>query len=312
MYTMVLKMYWTNNTSDFILLGFPIFISKTLFSFLIILLFLMINLLQNMIVIIITRIDYQLQKPMYFFISNLAFVDILFGAIILPNVMILILSHRNTVSFLGCMMQMYFFLAIGVTESFLLAVMSYDRYVAICNPLKYTGTMTSNVCLFLAIGCWTGGFLSVILPVIVISQMKYCSHVINHFFCEISPVLQLSCQDIHWLQISFTILASVVIFGTFPIIGMSYLKILLNILGLQLLNSKKKTFSTCATHLIVVFLYYSTITFMYIRPKSESNLELDKRVSIFYSVVNPVVNPLIYCLRNNEIKKSLRKCLRCT
>ncbi|XP_040217598.1 olfactory receptor 6C75-like [Rana temporaria] len=262
-----------------------------------------------MLIIIITRIDHHLQKPMYFFISNLSCVDILFGIIILPNVMILILSHKNTISFYGCITQMYFFLCIGVTESILLAVMSYDRYVAICNPLKYTVIMTRDVCFYLAFSCWIGGFLIVFLPVFVISQLKYCSNIINHFFCEMFPVIQLSCSDIYWLQVSFTILASVVIFGTFPIIGMSYLNILWNILSLQSLNSKKKTFSTCATHLIVVFMYYSTITFMYIRPKSESNLELDKIISVFYSVLNPILNPLIYSLRNNEIKKALRKCM---
>ncbi|CAI9605609.1 unnamed protein product [Staurois parvus] len=292
------------------MLGFPIFKSEPLFSFLIILFIFMFNTVQNMLIIIITRTDHHLQKPMYFFISNLSFVDILFGVIILPNVMMLILSHKNTISFYGCMTQMYFFLGIGVTESILLALMSYDRYVAICNPLKYTVIMTSDVCFSLVFSCWTGGFLSVILPVIVISQLKYCSNVINHFFCEISPVIQLSCWDIYWLQASFTILASVVIFGTFPIIGMTYLKILWNILGLQSLRSRKKTFSTCASHLIVVFMYYSTITFMYIRPKSESNLELDKIISLFYSVVNPMVNPCIYSLRNNEIKKALRKLLK--
>lgn len=302
-------MYWTNKTSGFIMVGFPIFMSEPLFSFLIILFFFMLNTLQNMLIIIITRIDHHLQKPMYFFISNLSCVDILFGIIILPNVMILILSHKNTISFYGCITQMYFFLCIGVTESILLAIMSYDRYVAICNPLKYTVIMTRDVCFYLAFSCWIGGFLSVFLPVFVISQLKYCSNIINHFFCEMFPVIQLSCSDIYWLQVSFTILASVVIFGTFPIIGMSYLNILWNILSLQSLSSKKKTFSTCATHLIVVFMYYSTITFMYIRPKSESNLELDKIISVFYSVLNPILNPLIYSLRNNEIKKALRKCM---
>lgn len=302
-------MYWTNNTSDFILMGFTIFISEPLWSFLIIFVLFMLNTMQSMLIIIITRTDYHLQKPMYFFIGNLSFVDILFGVTILPNVMIIILSHMNTISFYSCLTQMYFFLGIGVTESFLLAVMSYDRYIAICNPLKYTLIMTSDSCFSLVLSCWTGGFLSVILPVIAISQLEYCSYVINHFFCEFSPLIQLSCWNIHWLQVSFTILASGVIFGTFPIIGMSYLKILWNILGLQSLSSRKKTFSTCATHLIVVLMYYSTITFMYIRPKSESNLELDKRISVFYSVLSPIANPFIYSFRNNQIKKSLRKLL---
>ncbi|KAM4707050.1 olfactory receptor 6M1-like [Discoglossus pictus] len=209
------------------------------------------------------------------------------------------------------MTQMYFFLAIGVTESFLLAIMSYDRYVAICNPLRYSLIMRSGNCILMVMGCWLSGLLSVLLPVIIISRLPFCqSHAINHFFCDISPVIQLSCSDIHYLEMFIFFTAVVVILGTFSAIVLSYFCILQNLLRISSSIGKKKTFSTCASHLTAVLIYYGTIIFMYIRPKSKSNLDLDKQTSVFYSIITPTLNPMIYSLRNSEMKIALRKLFR--
>ncbi|XP_075424048.1 olfactory receptor 6M1-like [Ascaphus truei] len=302
-------MEWVNRTSlvEFTILGFPGLMAEPVFSFFILLIIYIFNVAGNTLIIIVTRMDHHLHTPMYFFLGNLSFVDISFTTVTLPKMLAIFLSQKRTISFAGCMTQMYFFLTIGTTECFLLAVMSYDRYVAICNPLKYTLIMRRESCVLMVLGCWMTGVLSVPLPIILISRLPYCqSHVINHFFCDISPVIQLSCSDIHHLEVFFSFVASVVILGTIPVILMSYVHIILTILRITSSTGKKKTFSTCASHLTVVLIYYGTIIFMYIRPKSKSNLDLDKQTSVFYSVIIPTLNPLIYSLRNTEMKNALR------
>ncbi|XP_063312548.1 olfactory receptor 6N1-like [Pelobates fuscus] len=304
------EIYNFTNEHEFTFLGFPALNKAPVTSFLIMLIIYVINAVENMLIIIVTRIDSHLNKPMYYFIGFLSLVDISCASIVLPKMLTIILSNKNTISFLGCMTQMYVFLAVGITESFLLTIMSYDRYVAICNPLRYYVIMTEKCCRLLVLGCWISGFLAVILPVGIISRLPFCkSHVINHFFCDISPVIQLSCSDIQRLQLFFTFIASVVIIGSFPIIILSYVQIALTILDAPSPASKKKTFSTCAAHLTVVLIYYGSISFMYIRPSSKTNLDLDKITSLFYSVLTPTMNPLIYSLRNDEIKNALKKLL---
>ncbi|XP_075424045.1 olfactory receptor 6M1-like [Ascaphus truei] len=306
-------MQWVNQTRvvEFTILGFPGLMTAPVFSFLILLIIYIFNVVGNTLIIIVTRMDPHLHKPMYFFLGNLSFVDISFTTVTLPKMLAIFISQKKTISFAGCMTQMYIFLAVGVTESFLLAVMSYDRYVAVCNPLKYTLIMRSGLCILMVLGCWLCGFLSVLLPVTIISRLPFCqSHVINHFFCDISPVIQLSCSDIHHLEMLIFFTAAIVILGPFSVILMSYVCILLKILHISSATGKKKTFCTCASHLTAVLIYFGTIIFMYIRPKSKSNLDLDKQTSVFYSVIIPMLNPLIYSFRNIEIKNALRKLLR--
>uniref|UniRef100_A0A8C5QNE2 Olfactory receptor n=1 Tax=Leptobrachium leishanense TaxID=445787 RepID=A0A8C5QNE2_9ANUR len=292
----------TTNNMEFHFLGFST--HSPIILFLIFLLIYIFNVSGNLIIIFITSIDAHLQKPMYFFIGNLAVVDISFTTVTLPKLLSTFPLQKSTISFVGCMLQMFFFLSIGVTESFLLAVMSYDRYNAVCNP--YNAIMTNKCCKHLVLGCWMGGLLTVILPIVLISRLPFClSRVINHFFCDISPVIQLSCSNIQNLQLFFTFISSVVVFGSFPIILLSYVQIVLNILRAS--THRKKTFSTCSAHLTVVLIYYGSIIFIYIRPNSRSNLDLDKTTSLLYSVVTPTLNPLIYSIRNDEIKNAIKK-----
>ncbi|XP_075064313.1 olfactory receptor 6N1-like [Mixophyes fleayi] len=306
-------MPFSNLTSDleFHILGFSVLMASPIFSFLIILIIYIFNMLGNSLIIAVIKMDCNLHKPMYFFLSSLSLVDMSFTTVTLPKTMEVFLSQTKNICFACCMLQMYFFLAVGVTESFLLALMSYDRYLAICNPLRYSGIMTSRVCIIMILGCWMSGLLSVLLPVILISKLPFCqSHNINHFFCDVSPVIQLSCSNISKLEMFIFLTAVIVILGTFSVIVLSYIGIVVSILRITTARGKKKTFSTCASHLTVVLIYYGTIIFMYVRPKSKSNLNMDKQTSVFYSVVTPTLNPLIYSLRNKEVKNSLQKLIK--
>ncbi|XP_053555866.1 olfactory receptor 6M1-like [Bombina bombina] len=270
------------------------------------------NWLGNILVIILIRISSHLKTPMYFFICNLSIVDICFTTVTLPKMLAIIASQKNTISFVGCITQMYFFFAIGTTESFLLAVMSYDRYVAICRPLRYFVMMQTDDCTFMVLGCWLCGLLSILFPVIFISRLPFChSYIINHFFCDISPVIRLSCSDIHNIEIFIFFLAIVLILGTFSMIIISYIIILQNILRIPSSTGKKKTFSTCVSHLSSVLIYYGTLMFIYVRPKSKSSLDQDKQTSLFYSLITPTLNPMVYSLRNKDMKTALIHLLRC-
>ncbi|XP_040275646.1 olfactory receptor 6N1-like [Bufo bufo] len=306
-------MEFTNLTYEveFRILGFSGLMATPILSFFIILIIYIFNVVGNSLIIVVTNMDTSLYKPMYFFLGNLSLVDMSFTTVTLPKTMEIFLSAKKTICFACCIMQMYFFLSVGVTESFLLALMSYDRYLAICNALQYTRIMTNRVCIFMVLGCWISGLFSILLPVIFISRLPFCkSHDINHFFCDLSPVIQLSCSNTKILEIFIFLTAIIVILGTFSVIVLSYFKIVISILRISTSTGKKKAFSTCASHLIAVLIYYGTIIFMYVRPKSKSNLDLDKQTSVFYSIITPTLNPLIYTLRNNEMKRSIRKLLK--
>ncbi|XP_056429577.1 olfactory receptor 6M1-like [Hyla sarda] len=302
-------MAFNNLTSDleFRILSFSALLATPILSFCIVLAIYIFNVSGNSLIIVVTRMDYNLYKPMYFFLGSLALVDMSYTTVTLPKSLEIFLSPQKTICFVCCMMQMYFFCSVGVTESFHLAAMSYDRYLAICNSLQYNRIMTNRVCVFMVLGCWISGFSSVLLPVILISRLQICNLHINHFFCDVSPVIQLSCNKTKNLEMFIFFTASTVILGTFSVIVFSYVKIVISILHISTSSGKKKAFSTCVSHLIIVLIYYGTLIFMYVRPKSKSNLDLDKQTAVFYSVVTPTLNPLIYTLRNNEIKNSLKR-----
>ncbi|XP_056429460.1 olfactory receptor 6M1-like [Hyla sarda] len=297
---------------EFHILGFSSVLATPFLSFFILLVIYIFNVSGNSLIIVVTRMDYNLYKPMYFFLGSLALVDMSFTTVTLPKLMEIFLNPQKTICFVCCMMQMYFFLSVGVTESFHLAAMSYDRYLAICNSLQYNRIMTNRVCVFMVLGCWISGFSSVLLPVILISRLQFCNLHINHFFCDISPVIQLSCCNTKNLEMFIFLTAFIVILGTFSVIVFSYVKIVISILRISTSSGKKKAFSTCISHLITFLIYYGTIIFMYVRPKSKSDLDIDKKTAVFYSIISPTLNPLIYTLRNNEIKNSLKKNTYCT
>ncbi|CAI9590686.1 unnamed protein product [Staurois parvus] len=302
------KTTWFN---EFTLLGLTDNAKSQIILFVFFMLVYIITCLGNSLMVITITLSTTLHTPMYFFLRNLSVVDICYTTSTVPKLLSDFLMDTKQISFFGCVAQCYFFFLLGGIEHFLLTIMAYDRYVAICHPLRYNTIVTSKVCWGLVLGCWFGGFSSVLLPVILISKLPFCqSHDINHFFCDVSPIIQLACSDIEQLEMFIFFTAIIVILGSFSVIVMSYLWILVTILEIKTSTGKKKAFSTCSSHLTAIFIYFGTIIFMYIRPKSKSNLNMDKQASVFYSVVTPTLNPLIYTLRNNEFKISLKGLFR--
>ncbi|XP_067398646.1 olfactory receptor 10A4-like [Emydura macquarii macquarii] len=262
----------------------------------------------NMLIITLTVVDPALRSPMYFFLRNLSFLEISYTSSIIPKMLVNFLSEDQSISFLGFATQMYFFTFLGITECCLLAAMSYDRYVAICHPLHYTAMMSRAVCLQLSAVCWLIGLLVGVEQTTLIFTLPYCGpNRINHFFCDLSPLLKLACADTYKNEISIFISSVLFIMVPFLLILVSYLHILHAILKRPSATGRSKTFSTCSSHLIVVTLFYGSGIVTYLKPKSSNSLNIDKLLSLFYTVVTPMLNPLVYSLRNKEVKEALRR-----
>ncbi|XP_072284837.1 olfactory receptor 1500-like [Pyxicephalus adspersus] len=262
----------------------------------------------NLLIIIVVRLNSRLQTPMYFFLTNLSVIDICFSSTVLPKILVNTISHDHSISFVGCATQMYFHLAVGGVECLLLAVMAFDRYTAICRPLQYNLIMNRKLCTGLVVGCWIVSFINSLILTTFTFQLPYCkSNLISHFFCEMPPLLRLSCKDIWLNELAEYISGTIVALGSFTLILMSYLWITLTVLKFHSTKDKLKAFSTCASHVAVVTLYYGGIMFMHLHPRSSSSAEQDRLVTILYTVVTPMLNPIIYSIRNKDIKESLRK-----
>ncbi|XP_063111419.1 olfactory receptor 13C7-like [Cavia porcellus] len=247
----------------------------------------------------------HLHNPMYFFLSNLSLIDICGTSSFVPFMLANLLETRKTISFPGCALQMYLTLALGTTECLLLAVMAYDRYVAICQPLRYPELMHGQRCLRMAALSWGTGFANSLLHSILVWRLPLCGqNVINHFFCEILAVLKLACGDVSLNVVTTTVATAVLTLTPLLLIFLSYFLILLAILRLPSATGRRKAFSTCSAHLTVVVVFYGTISFMYFRPKSKDP-NVDKIVTLFYGAVTPSLNPIIYSLRNAEVKAAI-------
>ncbi|XP_075469135.1 olfactory receptor 6M1-like [Ascaphus truei] len=219
-----------------------------------------------------------------------------------------LLSGNMAISFNDCLTQMYFFFLFGTTEFFILALMGFDRYLAICHPLHYTNIMNKRLCCQLVLGSWIGGCMVPILPTIVLSQKPFCgSKTINHFFCDVGPLVKLSAPDTFFLDAIIFTVSSTVVLSSLLLVTVSYIFIISAILRISSSSGRHKAFSTCASHFFVVTLFFGTVIFMYLRPSSGENSDMDKAVSVFYSVVTPALNPVIYSLRNKEVKNALIK-----
>lgn len=270
----------------------------------------LITVIGNLGMITLIRVDPQLHTPMFFFLSHLAFLDFSYSSVITPKMLMNLVAVNKAISFGGCAAQMYSFIAFGTTECFLLAVMAYDRYVAICKPLLYHIIMSHQLCLQLLIGSYLFGFAISTIHTSCSFRLSFChSQVIKHFFCDVIPLLNLSCTDTRVNEIvlcSFCIINGV--FITLEIC-ISYVYIVSAILKIRSAEGQRKAFSTCACHLTVVVMFFGTAVFMYMRPSSDSSPDEDKVVSLFYTVVNPMLNPLIYSLRNKEVKDALKRTL---
>ncbi|NXC55106.1 OR6B1 protein, partial [Aleadryas rufinucha] len=295
---------------EFILLGFPTTPELQALLFVIFLTVYLLTVTENIIIITLIISNHQLHKPMYFFLGHLAFLEAWYISVTVPKLLVSLVARNKNISFAGCMAQLYFFIALVCTECALLAVMAYDRYVAICSPLRYPLVVTHRACVQLATGSWLLGFLLSVLKVSFISQLSFCGPgVIDHFYCDISPLLSLSCSQRRAAEMVDFVSALLILLLPLSVVVISYICIINTVLLIPVAQSRRKAFSTCASHLAVVIIFFSTTLFMYARPRSVKSLDLNKLVSIIYTVVTPMLNPFIYCLRNQEVKDTLLKVL---
>ncbi|XP_005362158.1 olfactory receptor 13C7 [Microtus ochrogaster] len=306
----------TNQTSPvtrFILLGLSAHPKLEKTFFLLILLMYLVILLGNGVLILVTILDAHLHTPMYFFLGNLSFLDICYTTSSVPLILDSFLTPRKSISFSACAVQMFLSFAMGATECVLLSMMAFDRYVAICNPLRYPVIMSKAAYVPMAAGSWAGGIAASTVQTSLAMRLPFCGdNVINHFTCEILAVLKLACADITINVISMGV--TNIIFLGVPVlfISLSYTFILTTILRIPSAEGRRKAFSTCSAHLTVVIVFYGTILFMYGKPKSKDPLGADKQdladklISLFYGVVTPMLNPIIYSLRNKDVRAAVR------
>ncbi|KAM6222487.1 olfactory receptor 2L2-like [Rhynchocyon petersi] len=302
-----------NNTSgsDFILLDVFYGTQIPWFMFILTVLALFVTLFGNATIIILIYTDSHLHSPMYFLLSQLSFMDILYISTFVPKMMYSFLSGNYHISFIGCGAQLFLFMTLVAAECLLLAVMAYDRYVAICHPLRYTIFMRPSICVLMVIGCWLGALLNALIHVIYTLTLPYCmSREIHHFFCEIPALLKLVCTDTS--QYEKGLFVSGVIFLLPPISGItaSYGRILSTVVRIDSTMGLKKTLATCSSHMTVVSLFYGAAIIKYLLPKSYHSPKQDVVVSVFYTILTPMLNPLIYSLRNKDVAKALRKILK--
>ncbi|XP_004648615.1 olfactory receptor 8H1-like [Octodon degus] len=299
------------NEPDFILLGLADSAETQLGLFLLFLLIYLVTVLGNAGMILLIRLDPQLHTPMYFFLTHLSFLDLSYSSVITPRTLQDLLSSTKSISFLGCFMQMYFFIILGGTECFLLSCMAYDRYVAICSPLHYSVIMSPRLCWALLASSYTICFIESSVNTVCMSKLNFCnSTVIRHFFCDTTPILALSCSDTYEAEFIIFIFAGSTLIVSLVTISGSYMSILSTILKINSSAGRKKAFSTCASHLLGVSIFYSTMIFTYLKPRQSYSLGKDQVASVFYTIVIPMLNPLIYSLRNREVKKAISRLIQ--
>ncbi|XP_060111186.1 olfactory receptor 6C4-like [Heteronotia binoei] len=298
-------------TREFILLGFG-----DLQEFLQILLFFLFFIIYvmtisgNILIILLVVTDPHLHTSMYFFLGNLSFLEVCYTSTIWPRMLASFVTGNRAVPVHACITQFWVFGSLAATECYLFSAMSYDRYVAICKPLHYMTIMNNKVCLFLVAASWFWGFVENTVLIVFVFQLTFCGHnEIEHFFCDYTPIIQLSCTDTYKAQLALTVLASVCTFPAFMFTIASYVCIIMTILKIPSKTGRKKAFSTCSSHLVVVSVFYGTIIIVYVLPKTEMLKELNKVFSVFYTVLTPLINPLIYSLRNKEVKMAWRRTL---
>ena len=294
--------------AEFIFLGLSQDSQIQILLFILFLIIYLLTVLGNLLIIILIFMDSRLHTPMYFFLRNLSFADLCFSTSIVPQVLVHFLVKNKTISFVGCMTQVIVFLLVGCTECALLAVMSYDRYVAVCKPLHYSTIMTPQVCLRLAIGSWASGAVVSLVDTTFTFQLPYQGqNIINHYFCEPPALLKLASADTYRTEMAIFAMGVVILLAPVSLILVSYWNIISTVIQMQSGEGRLKAFSTCGSHLTVVVLFYGSAIFAYMRPNSKIMNERDKVISVFYSAVTPMLNPIIYSLRNKDVKGALRR-----
>ncbi|XP_028713719.1 olfactory receptor 12-like [Peromyscus leucopus] len=299
-----------SEVTEFILLGFRAPPKFQVFLFLVFLMIYMITVVGNVSMIIVIKMDSRLQTPMYFFLRNLSYLDLCYSTVIAPKTLANFLTSEKKISYNGCAAQFFFFALFVTTEGFLLAVMAFDRFSAICSPLHYPVHMSQKVCVRLVTGSYICGCTNSIVQTGFTFSLRFCGeNRLDHFFCDVPALIKISCVDTFVNEIVLFILSALIIISTTTIILVSYGYILSTVLKIPSTHGRSKTFSTCGSHIAVVSLFYGTVFFMYAQPGSISSPEKSKIVAVFYTLIIPMLNPLIYSLRNKDVKDVVKKIL---
>ncbi|XP_055970976.1 olfactory receptor 147-like [Sorex fumeus] len=296
--------------TEFILMGLTDQSDLQLPLFFIFLVMYIIIVLGNLGLMTLIGLNSNLQTPMYFFLFNLSFVDLCYSTVFTPKMLVNFVSEKNIISFRGCMAQLYFFCFFAISECYVLASMAYDRYVAICNPLMYSIAMSPKVCASLMLVSYLISFSKAMIHTGFMLRLTFCNaNTINHYFCDILPVLQLSCTDTHINELVVVIVVGITLVVPSFTIFVSYGFIIASVLRMSSTEGRSKAFSTCSSHIVAVSLFFGSAAFMYLKPSSSMSMDQGKISSVFYTSVVPMMNPLIYSLRNKDVKLALRKTL---
>ncbi|XP_063158347.1 olfactory receptor 6M1-like [Candoia aspera] len=297
--------------SEFILLGFHTSRSVEIVIFIVFFFVYALTVTGNFTLIILVVANYHLQMPMYFFLSNLSFLELMITSTVVPKMLINMITGKKTISFVGCLAQSFFYFLMGSTEFFILAVMSFDRYLAVCYPLRYALVMNNKTCFQFLLGSWVGGFLIILIPSIVTAGLPFCGpNIVNHFFCDSAPLLKLVCSDTSLAEKIDFGTSCILLLGSLFITIVSYIYITIVVLRIPSAQGRQKAFSTCVSHITVVTLYYGSSIFVYVRPTKGNVLDFNKMGTVLNTIVTPMLNPFIYSLRNEKVKVGLRSVLK--
>ncbi|KAM5186042.1 olfactory receptor 9G4-like [Callospermophilus lateralis] len=296
--------------TEFILLGISADPRWQLILFVTFLMLYLLTMAGNMTLVILIKIDVRLHTSMYYFIGSLSFLDFWYTSVYTPKILAICVSEDKRISLAGCGAQFFFSCLAAYTECYLLAAMSYDRHAAICNPLLYSGTMSPSVCIGLVAGSHIGGFLNAIAHTANTFRLSFCgNNVIDHFLCDVLPLVKMSCTDTRVYVIILSSMIDFTVLSCLLAILISYFNILLAILRMRSASGRRKAFSTCASHLVSVMLFYGSLLFVYSRTSANYSVESDKVAALFYTIINPLLNPLIYSIRNKDVKEAFRKAI---
>ncbi|XP_060246579.1 olfactory receptor 5M8-like [Meriones unguiculatus] len=296
------------SVTEFILLGLTSHVELQLLLFVLFLVVYVVTVVRNLGMILLIQANARLHTPMYFFLSHLSFVDVCFSSNVTPKMLQIFISERKTISYPACLVQCYLFIALVHVEFYILALMAFDRYMAICNPLLYGGKMSQSICRSLVAVPYVYGALTGLMETMWTYTLAFCGHnEINHFYCADPPLIKLACSDTYRKETSMYIVAGFNLSLSLLIILTSYLYIFPAILRISSTEGKHKAFSTCGSHLTAVTIFYATLFFMYLRPTSKESVEQGKMVAVFYTTVIPMLNPMIYSLRNKDVKDAISK-----
>lgn len=302
-------MIFENTTAfnEFYLAGLSDISELQLLLFVLFLSIYLITLFTNVAIIITTWLSPNLHTPMYFFLANFSFLEMCYVSSTVPKMLSNFLVEHKSISYSGCVTQMYWFLLLGGTECYMLAAMAYDRYTAICHPLLYNIVLSKKTCIQLISGSWIIGAINALIHTALTFTLPFCAKKINHFFCDIPPLLKLACTNTWLNEMALFFISGSVIVGSFILTIISYVKIISAIVNIKLNSGRRKTFSTCASHFVVVMIFYGSGIFMYFRPKSSYSMNQDRLIAVMYTIIAPLLNPFIYTFRNSDVKAAVKK-----